>query len=61
MSSVPLIAKEKPPSEYNALVLAINKQLIHIIERCNPRMQVMIDDTQQRGRERGKVLEDGGE
>ena len=49
MSSVPLIAKEKLPSEYNALLL-INKQLIHIIERCDSCMQVMMDDAQVKRR-----------
>ena len=49
MSSVPLIAKEKPPSEYNTL-LAINKQLIHIIERCDSHMQVMVDDAKAKRR-----------
>ena len=43
MSSVPSITKGTPPIEYNEL-LAINRQLIEIIERCDSHMQVMMDD-----------------
>ena len=49
MSSVQSIVKEKPPSENNFL-LAINKRLIHIIERHDSRMQVIMDDAQVKRR-----------
>ena len=49
MSSVPREAKGNPPATYNEL-LALNKRLIAIIERCDSRMQVMMDDAQSKRR-----------
>lgn len=49
MSSVPASARGTPPREYNDL-LAINKQLIRIIERCDGRTQIMMDDAQSKRR-----------
>ena len=49
MSSVPSIAKGTPPIEYNELI-AIDRQLIQIIEQCDSRMQVTMDDAQTKKR-----------
>ena len=49
MSLVPLIAKGTPSIDYNDL-LAINNQLIKIIEQCDSCMQVMMDDAQAKMR-----------
>ena len=49
MSSDPLIAKERTPSKYNAM-LAINEQFIHIMKQWDPYMQVTMDDAQRKRR-----------
>ena len=49
MSLMSSEAKDKPPTEYNALLL-LNKQFIHIIERCDSCMQVMMDGAEAKRR-----------
>ena len=49
MSLVPLIAKEALPENYSD-ILAINYQLIEIIERCDSQMQIMMDYAQVKRR-----------
>ena len=49
ISSVPSIAEGMPQLEYNE-ILAIHRQLIEIIERCDSCMQVMMDDAQAKRR-----------
>ena len=55
MSSYLSITEDRTPSKYNA-VFAINRKFIHIMERWDSHMQVIMDDAQMKRRGVSKII-----